>query len=230
MAILFNAGRFKATDKSNLPIPGAFLSFYATLTSTPQPVYSDSALSILLTNPVQADSNGLFPEIWLDDSLPPYKAVFASPDANDASVPGSTIWSIPQYNASFSVATLTPLLNPQTPAEVSVGLVPVDFSKTGEPIDVTRHGILPNDSSRATLNTSKLKALLDPSKVGPVGRLFFPPSTGADVYYFNDIIPIRDGVRIDGMGCALNFTKLGVSTDTNCGFLHAIRDVTIENM
>jgi hypothetical protein len=102
MAILFNAGRFKATDKSNLPIPGAFLSFYATLTSTPQPVYSDSELSVLLANPVQADANGLFPEIWLDETLAPYKVVFASPDVNNTQLPGVTIWSIQKYNPSFS--------------------------------------------------------------------------------------------------------------------------------
>jgi len=111
MAILFNAGRFKATDKDNEPIPGAFLSFYATLTSTFQPIYTDNALTTVLTNPVKADANGLFPEIWLDDSLPPYKVVFSSPDLNNQTVPGSIIWSMQQYNAPLSTEALTPAIN-----------------------------------------------------------------------------------------------------------------------
>src|SRR6185503_8178401 len=114
MAILFSAGRFKATDKDNDPIPGAFLSFYATLTSTFQPIYTDSTLTTVLTNPVKADANGLFPEIWLDDSLDPYKVSHASPDINDSTIPGSVIWTIQQYNSTLSASALVALINPVT--------------------------------------------------------------------------------------------------------------------
>lgn len=137
MAILFSPPRFKATDRANAPISGAFLQFFQYQTSTLQPIYTDSTLQLPLLNPLKADANGLFSEIWLDDSLPPYKVVFSSPDVNDSTLPGAIIWTIQQYNASFSVDALTPLLNPQTPAEIAAGVTPTNFSYP--PLDLRRY-------------------------------------------------------------------------------------------
>lgn len=128
MAILFGAGRFKATDKTNDPVAGAFLTFYATLTSTLQPVYADSDLATPLTNPVKADANGLFPEIWLDDALPPYKVVHSSPDTAIPTTPGAIIWTISQYNSTLSSDALLPLINQITIAERQAGVTIVDYS------------------------------------------------------------------------------------------------------
>lgn len=139
MAILFGAGRFKATDKANDPIPGAFLAFYATNTSTFQPIYADSALTTLLPNPVQADANGLFSEIWLDDSLNPYKVVHTAPDINIPSQPGSIIWTSPQYNAIPSTAQLLVQINPITNVERSQSVTVVDYSYPAGYVD--RYGI-----------------------------------------------------------------------------------------
>lgn len=131
---------------------------------------------------------------------------------------------------TITTALLAPFLNlGQTGAEVTSGVTPsVGYFPFG--YDVRRCGVVPNNSGAASANTTAIRALLNPAVAGITGRLIFPNTTGVDVYYFNDIIPIRDGVKLDGMGCTLNFTKTGVSADTNCGFLHAIRDVTIENM
>jgi hypothetical protein len=127
MAILFNSGRFKATDLANEPIPGAFLGFFSTGTSTPQPIYSDPALTIALTNPTQADGNGLFPEIWLDESLNPYKVVFSSPDVNNPAIPGAVVWTIGQYTA-LGGQQIPALINPITAAETAASVVPTDFT------------------------------------------------------------------------------------------------------
>jgi hypothetical protein len=43
------------------------------------------------------------------------------------------------------------------------------------------------------------------------------------------MIPFHDGIHIDLMNSTLNFSKIGVAHDTNAGFLHAIRDFSIEN-
>lgn len=118
MAILFNSGRFKATDLSNAPISGAFLAFYASNTSTPQPIYTDPTLTIGLSNPLQSDGNGLFPEVWLDESLDTYKIVFSAPDINTPSIPGAVIWTIGQYN-SIGGPQIPALLNPLTGGEVA---------------------------------------------------------------------------------------------------------------
>jgi hypothetical protein len=183
MAILFSAGRFKATDKGNAPVSGAFLSFYATQTSTFQPIYADSALTTVLTNPVKADANGLFPEIWLDDALPPYKVIFSSPDINDASVPGSVIWTIPQYNnvvdpAAF-VDTLFPFLYPRTNAEINAEITPVNFAYApGYP---ERYGT--NTTPGTTSMTAAVQAAINVVKKGGAGGVV---SIGSSGPYFID--------------------------------------------
>lgn len=49
------------------PSDGAQLFFYITGTSTPKNTYSDEALTTANTNPVVADSDGLFSNIWVGD-------------------------------------------------------------------------------------------------------------------------------------------------------------------
>jgi hypothetical protein len=58
-----------ALSASGLVVPGAQLFFYSTGTTTKLPVYSDAALTVELTNPVQANAAGVWPSIYLDDSL-----------------------------------------------------------------------------------------------------------------------------------------------------------------
>lgn len=48
------------------PIVGAKKYFYETGTATPKTIYSDSSLTIPQTNPVLSDSEGRFPDIFLD--------------------------------------------------------------------------------------------------------------------------------------------------------------------
>lgn len=166
MAILFSAGRFKATDKANKPIPGAFLAFYAMETSTFQPIYTDSTLTTVLTNPVKADANGLFAEIWLDDLLPPYKVIFSSPDINDPTVPGSIIWSIPQYNsaidASVFIDTLLPFIYPLTAAEVEAGVTPTNYGYAAGWVD--RYGT--NTTPGITNMRAAFQAAINYARVG----------------------------------------------------------------
>jgi len=55
-------------------VPGGKLYFYQTGTTTPQNTYTTEALSVANANPVIADANGLFPAIYLDPTLPSYRA------------------------------------------------------------------------------------------------------------------------------------------------------------
>jgi len=59
----------RAVDANGLPLPGALLQFYVTGTTTPTNVYSSSTLGTALSNPVVADSGGLFAPIWLDPTV-----------------------------------------------------------------------------------------------------------------------------------------------------------------
>jgi hypothetical protein len=198
MAILFSASRFKATDKANKPIPGAFLAFYATQTSAIQPIYTDSPLTTALTNPVKADANGLFPEIWLDDLLPPYKVIFSSPDTNDPTVPGSIIWSIPQYNSAIDpstfIDTIFPFIYPLTDAENAAGVTSVNY--TYAPLDIRRYG---GDITGAVACDTAFNNAISVLAQVPGGTLNFP----AGLYSFsnsNTSLNNKSGIVIQGVG------------------------------
>jgi hypothetical protein len=96
------------------------------------------------------------------------------------------------------------------------------------PGDLLRFGLIPNNAAAAAANTAALKSLVDPAGTFR-GNLWFPNTTGEDTYYFNDIIPFHDGVRLDLQGCVLHFSKTGVRGDTNSGFIFAVRDFSITN-
>ncbi len=118
----------------------------------------------------------------------------------------------------------------QTPAETNASITPAALQYIAEPwYDVRRVGILPNDTGARTANSTALKTLLDPTTTGPVGRFVFPNTTGTDIYYFDDVIPIRDGCHLDFMGCTIDFAKSYVAADNDSGFLYFQRDVSIQN-
>jgi hypothetical protein len=96
--------------------------------------------------------------------------------------------------------------------------------------DVRRAGIIPDSPSDATANTTALQALLDPLTNGPKGKFIFPNVSGNTTYYFDDIIPIRDGCYLDLHNCTLDFTTTYASVVHDAtGFLYFVRDVIIEN-
>ena len=96
------------------------------------------------------------------------------------------------------------------------------------PGDVRRYGVVPNNEAAAGNNTSALTSLVAPSGTFR-GSLVFPNTTGSDVYHLNDIIPFHDGIQVDLQGCTLRFKKSGVRTDTNSGFIFAVRTFSIAN-
>jgi hypothetical protein len=73
MPVLFNPFYF-SIDGNGVPRAGATLSFFQTGTSSPQNTYTDSTLATPNANPVVADSNGLFPPIYLAGNFD-YKAI-----------------------------------------------------------------------------------------------------------------------------------------------------------
>jgi hypothetical protein len=73
MPVLFNPFYF-SIDGNGVPRAGATYSFFQTGTSSPQNTYTDSTLATPNANPVVADSNGLFPPIYLAGNFD-YKAI-----------------------------------------------------------------------------------------------------------------------------------------------------------
>ena len=83
--------RWRALDDSGDPISGAKLNFYEAGTATPLDTYSDEALSSANANPVVADGDGWFGEIYMKTDQA-YKVTYT--DASDVS-----IWEVDNINA-----------------------------------------------------------------------------------------------------------------------------------
>jgi hypothetical protein len=90
----------RATDANGNNLPGALLYFYRSGTTTPATVYSSNSLNTALSNPVVADSGGMFPNIFLDDAVL-YRAVLKTAG-------GVTIKDIDPVNGTVDELFVTP--------------------------------------------------------------------------------------------------------------------------
>jgi hypothetical protein len=111
---------------------GSKAYFYRTGTSTPKDTYSDAALSVPNSNPVVADSGGLFGPIFLDTSDFEYRLTLkTSADVliyTQDNVGGKLTQA--EFNAlivSGGAATLGAVLYPRTSAEIAAGVTPSNY-------------------------------------------------------------------------------------------------------
>jgi hypothetical protein len=103
-AAQFSLPYMVAFKPSGVGVPGAKMFFYAPGTTTKRPVYSTSALTTQLSNPVVADGAGRFPNIYLDNALT-YKVVIYNKSGT-----GTPLYSVDPYvvNAAPSSDALQP--------------------------------------------------------------------------------------------------------------------------
>src|SRR4051812_12086368 len=85
MSQLFGPPVMQALDASGNPYSGALLYFYQSSSSSLLTVYQDSNLATPHSNPVVADSSGLFPAIYVN--VNPYKVILKTSA-------GVTVWTI----------------------------------------------------------------------------------------------------------------------------------------
>ena len=95
---LFVPPLFQPQNDEGLSIPGGLLSFFLGDSSTPSPVYSNQALTIALTQPVEADDTGTFPKIFIDPTVT-YKVVLTGPD--DGIVAPTEYFSVYPYKLAW---------------------------------------------------------------------------------------------------------------------------------
>jgi hypothetical protein len=131
MALLFTLPRVSVIDLAGTVAGRSRLYFYQTGTSTPQTVYADAGLTQELTQPVRASDAGVFPAIYLDDSLQNYKVVCK--DAND-----TDLWSVDPVLQTLTAAQVGNALYAQTASESAAGVVPVN--KQYPPGHIKRYG------------------------------------------------------------------------------------------
>jgi hypothetical protein len=69
MSFLFFYPRMRPPDDNGEPMPGCYLQFYESGTTTPTPVYADGGLTTPLQNPVPSNAAGAFPAIYGDPAV-----------------------------------------------------------------------------------------------------------------------------------------------------------------
>ena len=96
MTAQYASFRYRAIDADGIPIGGAQLFVYEAGTTTKLIVYATDALTTQLSNPVDADAGGLFPQIFL--AVDDYKFVLAL--STDSDPPTSPVWTNDDYEVA----------------------------------------------------------------------------------------------------------------------------------
>jgi hypothetical protein len=98
MAARFYLPRQFTVDGNGDPRAGAFLYFYEAGTDTPKDTYSNAALSTPNTNPVEADADGAFGDIFM--SAANYKVILKTSEL-------ATVWTADDYQPPVSISAAT---------------------------------------------------------------------------------------------------------------------------
>lgn len=179
----------RATDSNNATLSGAKLYFYATGTTTPQAVYSSGAMDTPLSNPVEADSGGKFPAIYLDPALT-YRGVCKSADGSQ------TIYDIDPVGSGFYGAfagdggsALVRFL------QAGIGAVSrTAQSKLRDTVSVKDFGAVGDGVAD---DTAAIRATIDAVGNAGGGAVLFPPGS----YKVTGTITItKQGVALEGVG------------------------------
>lgn len=181
-------------------LSGARAHFYLTGTSTPTSVYADSALATPLSNPVVADTAGVFAQIFMDPAIV-YRMVLKT----SAGVELYT--SDPANEQVLSQSVIGRLLYPITEPETTAGITITDFSR--QPGDVHRYGVI---GDGVTNDGPAIQAVFTMALT--VGGYYW--FDGTKTYKVNDPLtllnsvtpPTQKPINIDYRGCLFDFTSL----------------------
>jgi hypothetical protein len=77
---IFTSPRYQPLSLAGARMPGAYLLFFITQTDTPTPVYSNYDLTTELGPEVTADSDGIFPVMYMDPEITYRVQLFAADD------------------------------------------------------------------------------------------------------------------------------------------------------
>ena len=192
MPQIFQIPRAYAVDGNGKPYAGARAFFYVTGTTTPKTTYSDYALSVPNANPVVADSNGLFPSIFLATDTRYRVVMKTSVAAGDV-----TLYTQDDVGGKpVSAADIGAALYPQTSAELSASVTPSDYTYPSG--DVRRYGAVGDgatDDSLAVRSAIKVNDAGGPAVSLTAGKVHLLTTW---TYYST-----TNGVTINGNGATL---------------------------
>jgi hypothetical protein len=212
---LFTPPNVRATDANNATLSGAQWFFYATGTTTLQPIYTSSARTTEHPNPVPADAGGKFPSIYLDPTLT-YRAVLKT--AAGATVSGYDIDPIAAPSAAETRFIQSGAGAVARTAE----------DKARETFSIDDFGA---DPTGATDSLAALLLALDAVPEG--GTLEFPGTYRFSASPLTTAVTINKPMTLGGPGSRINNVPDGnlargfLYFDTNVGNAIVIDDVAV---
>lgn len=228
MAYLLTQIPVRQLDNSGNPVSGAKLYTFASGTTTPLATFTDASGSTPLPNPVVADSQGFWPQIWA--SIDAYRLEarkadgvsvlwgpvdnIVAPEAMAATLNGSLRAdladatsvskgvSLVAYNPTFAYpGGLGQFLNytfGRTAAEIAASVTPTNYAYF--PGDPRRYGAVGDDA------TDNATAFQKWAAVG--GDMFLPPGVWRSSGYMGGAIRVlKGGCRIRGAGMGISILK-----------------------
>lgn len=188
---------------SGVFMPGARLRAYLTGTTTPTPLYSDSALTTAVTQPVIADATGTFQELYLRTDIVYKITLSTSADVLVYSVDPANDLLIDQAAIGLS-------LYPRTAAEIAAGVTPTYYYYP--PGDVRRYGAVIDGS---TDDRPAIMRAYSQWKSGGA-RIYCPPGTsfisqdGANAWsllFDDDVYVVGEGFTLLASDSAYNHIR-----------------------
>lgn len=101
------ASRMPARDLNGTPISGALLTLYVNNTTTLTTIYANEALTVPLTNPVAADSNGNWPQMWAESGTEETPTLYSVALSDGSGVPLSQPSVFDDFRPSVDYDTAT---------------------------------------------------------------------------------------------------------------------------
>lgn len=147
--MLYVRGRQRIVDSNGDPVNNAKVYFYVTGTTTPAVVYSDSALTTPITQPVRTNAAGFLVPIYLDPAVT-YKSVIT--DASDVALPDGTVDPI---SATFDEDMIR---YARTAAEIAAGVTPTNYYIPSH--DICGHVLLSRYGTVDTTGSTNMTTLL----------------------------------------------------------------------
>lgn len=141
--------------------PGAKAFFYRTNTNTAKAVYSDADHNTPYVQPVEADSGGTLPPIYLDTSDEEYRVTLkTSADALIYTVDdiGGRLDQdeFDDFLSAVTAAELGAIIFPRTAAEIAASVTPTNYARP--PGDFVRYGLA--TAASGTVNAAAVNAAL----------------------------------------------------------------------
>jgi hypothetical protein len=178
------------------PHAGARAYFYDAGTTTSRSVYTSAARTVAHTNPVVANSAGLFPAIYLDPQHN-YRCITQT----SAGIAIDDEDNIPGTGVTAEQVGLA--LYPRSNAEVSAGVTPSNYQYP--PGNVLRYGAEGDGTTDDTAALATLATYVNAVTLSsrPV-EVVIPPG----VYLYSSALAFTRPVHISGHGATLNFTGI----------------------